>query len=67
MNKEEAKQALKEGKKITHEYFEKHEFVMKHPTISGYIVFEDGVAQSESNFWNLRKDNYWDKGWELFN
>lgn len=40
MTKEEAKQALQEGKKITHTYFMNTEFIH---LVNGIEYFEDGV------------------------
>lgn len=72
MNRQEAINALREGKKITHTYFDKHEYFfmecinpIRNPFKVQY-VFEDGVTQSEKEFWDLRKDSFWDDGWEIF-
>lgn len=64
MTKQEAKQAIKEGKKVTHEYFTPGEFVMKDPE-EGVVVFEDGVRQVEREFWAFRATAEWNEGWEV--
>lgn len=66
MNKEEAKQALNEGKKITHVFFCENEFVQKDSEDSSVLVFEDfGVKQNEEEFWLMRQDESWNEGWEI--
>lgn len=71
MNRLEAKQALSEGKKITHSYFEPGEFVYlecMNPNTRPVIyncVFEDGATQEENEFWELRKGSQYDNGWEI--
>ena len=72
MTKEEVKLALSEGKKITHDYFQAGEYVYLecvNPNtrpIKYECVFEDGVRQSEEEFWALRQDECWNKGWYIF-
>lgn len=73
MNRHEAKLALSEGKKITHAYFSKGEYVYLECINPNTIpvkyecVFEDGTTQEEREFWELRKGSQWDNGWEIFN
>ena len=67
MTKEEAIQAMKEGKKVTHRFFTDDEFVRQpKPEIDEY-EFEDGVVTSNILFWHFRKEEYWNDGWEIFN
>jgi hypothetical protein len=61
MTIEEAKQALREGKKITHRYFSSDEWVEMR---NGYIKSEDGVTHHE--FWSLRTAEGWQTDWEIF-
>ena len=61
MTIEEAKQALREGKKVTHRYFGSDEWV---EMINGYIKSEDGVTHHE--FWSLRTAESWQTDWEIF-
>ena len=65
MNKYEAKQALSEGKKITHDYFCENEFVNRDSEDNSVLVFEDGVKQDENEFWKMRSDNSWYEGLEI--
>jgi hypothetical protein len=73
MNRHEAKLALSEGKKLTHNYFSEGEFChleCVNPNtrpIKYEIVFEDGVTQDEGEFWSMRDGYQWDNGWEIFN
>lgn len=73
MNIHEAKLALSEGKKVTHNYFLDGEFVYLecvNPNtmpVKYEMVFEDGNTQEEGEFWELRKGSQWDNGWEIFN
>lgn len=63
MTKAEAITALSEGEKITHYYFDNNEWVKES---NGMYLFEDGVKQNISEFWETRKLNGWDQGWEIF-
>lgn len=73
MNRHEAKLALSEGKKVTHNYFSQGEFVYLecvNPNtrpIKYEMVFEDGTTQDEGEFWSMRDGYQWDNGWEIFN
>lgn len=61
MTIEKAKQALREGKKVTHYYMSEGEWV---ELKDGKIVSEDGVTHSE--FWQLRTSEGWQTDWEIF-
>ena len=64
MSKEEAIQAMKEGKKVTHRFFSSDEWM----TIeNGFLLLEDGVRISLEDFFNFRSDSLWDNGYELYN
>jgi len=64
MNKEQAKIALKEGKKLTHRYFAPHEYIYLE---GNEIVHEDGARMSVKEFWAIREGGLaWDDDWELF-
>lgn len=61
MLKMEAKQALDEGKRISHQYFAPMEF----------IYLEDGHIKDECgnilhDFWLYRQANTWDNGWCIY-
>lgn len=60
MTREQAKQALKDGYKITHQYFTEDE----------YVGLFDGIICDENNiprlmFWEHRVGSGWDEGWEI--
>lgn len=64
MSKEEAIQAMKEGKKVTHRFFSSDEWM----TIeNGFLLLEDGVRISLEDFFNFRSDSLWENGYELYN
>jgi hypothetical protein len=63
MNKAEAIQAMREGKKVTHRYFSPDEWMTME---GGQIVLEDGVRCSQSFFWADRTATFWDDGYSLF-
>jgi len=65
MNKQEAIQAIKEGKKVTHIYFSPDEWVTLTP--SGLYKFEDGVVCTSQFFWFDRKDVMWETDWTIWN
>jgi hypothetical protein len=64
MNKEEAIKTMREGKKVTHRYFDPDEWVTLTP--SGKYTFEDGVICTSFEFWRFRQGEEWEKDWELF-
>lgn len=63
MTKEEAIQAMQEGKKVTHQYFSDNEWM----TMEGNrIVLEDGVSCWSHEFWADRNGLGWSDGYSLF-
>lgn len=62
MTKDEAIQAMKEGKTVAHSGFTEKEWMKQYG--SGYI-FEDGVKCSKQEFWHNRTQDYWEKGWRV--
>lgn len=63
MTKEEAIQAMKEGKKVTHPYFSKDEWL----TMDGNKIYlEDGCSCWSYDFWVNRKGFGWDNGYSLY-
>ena len=62
MTKDEAKQALKDGKRIRHSGFTQDEWVEQHGT---QYLFEDGYTGYMEEFWRHRTDSWWDDGWEV--
>lgn len=63
MTKIEALQAMREGKKVTHCYFQPHEWM----TIqNGMILLEDGVTITIDEFYNIRNQDSWDSEYSLY-
>jgi len=66
MTKDEAIQAMIEGKKVRHiNLFLPHEWVSSESTGTIY-EFEDGYLIDATTFWEDRMDVGWFKNWELF-
>lgn len=63
MSKEEAIQAMMNGKKVTHRFFLSDEWMTMR---DGMIVLEDEVICDFSEFWMWCTDVVWDSGYELF-
>lgn len=64
MNREQAKKALKEGKRLRHFYFTPGEWVQGVTKIgTTYYIFDDGCRCSPNMFWKSRYDSTWDCGW----
>ena len=63
MTKAEALQAMREGKKVTHCYFDSYEWM----TIQNdMILFEDGVTITIEEFYNIRNQDSWENEYSLF-
>lgn len=62
MTKQEAIEAMKSGKKITHRYFDKADWMTM---VDGHIIFEDGISIEEYLFWQYRKTKGWEDGYEI--
>ena len=63
MTKQEAKQAMSEGKKVTHQNFASNEWM----TIDGnQILLEDGVRCSQYEFWRWRTNESWNDGYSIY-
>lgn len=65
MTKQEAKIAMREGKKVTHSpSFTDEEWI----TMRGLdtIVMEDGYTASERDFWKYRNHPNFEVDWEIF-
>lgn len=63
MSKEEAIQAMKEGKKVTHRFFASGEWMtIEHD----HLLLEDGVRISLEDFFHFRCDSLWENGYELY-
>ena len=65
MTKEEALQAMMDGEKITHRFFEIHEYLY----MKGQDIFtEEGYNMGNvwDEFWTMRNEKYWKTGWEIY-
>lgn len=62
MTIDEIKIALSQGKKVTHRFFDTHEYVYQN--LLGQIVDETGIVHTE--FWEIRKDDHWKDGWDIY-
>jgi hypothetical protein len=62
MTKEEAIQAMREGKKVTHRHFTSKEWMKISP---GGFEFEDGVIVKPYQFWEIRGED-WETDWEIY-
>ena len=68
MNKQEAIQAMQQGKRVTHRDFDPNEWMtMK----DGMMILEDDVifpppCLLPEEFWQWRTDSRWDDGYEVF-
>ena len=63
MSKEEAIQAMKEGKRLTHRLFAADEWMTMQ---EGMVILEDGVVCTPRYYWQWRTDPGWDDGYKLF-
>ena len=63
MTKEEAIQAMKDGKKVTHNYYSEDEWM----TMEGNrIVLEDGCSCYAYEFWEIRHGFGWNDGYSIY-
>ena len=63
MTKEQAIEKMKQGVKISHRYFNSHEWMTQRGCI---IILEDGVECYAEDFWADRKDAAWNDGYREF-
>lgn len=63
MTKEQAKQAMRDGNKVTHRHFSPDEWVTM---VGDQLKLEDGVVCYPDEFWRWRTDKTWDDGWDFF-
>ena len=66
MTKSEAIKALSEGKKISHRYFDDHEWIKLATNGSGDIEMENGCKIGQVTFWSDRCNPSFDIDWEIF-
>ena len=62
MTKQEATQALAEGKRLRHSSFMEGEWMQAH---EGEYIFEDGIKCPRAEFWRFRTESWWGTGWSL--
>lgn len=65
MTQEEAKQALKQGKKVSHEYFTPEEYIMLCPNGSGQLIDEAGIKLDYKLFWKYRQHDIFQTNWRI--
>jgi hypothetical protein len=63
MKRAEAIKAMREGKKVTHMYFDPKEWATLE---NGQILLEDGVKCSPAQFWQDRLTPMFDNDWSIF-
>ncbi len=64
MTKQEAIKSMREGKKITHLHLGKSEWMTMDN--EGYLLLEDGVKCSLTEFFGWRIDKSWDNGYSFY-
>lgn len=62
LTREEACEALSNGRKLTHTLFFESEWVIK---MGDLILFEDSHSQSSDEFWDIRRGDAWNNGWNI--
>jgi len=66
MTKQEAIEQMQKGKKVTHRYFTKDEWIESN--LHGTMLFLSGRVHCLPNeFWRDRTDESWNSDWEIFN
>lgn len=65
MTKDEAIELMKQGKKLTHKYFDSDEWIKSNQD-GTIIFFEDGKEFESSEFWKWRRKDYFQTDWELY-
>lgn len=63
LTKQQAKEAMREGKKVRHEYFMPDEWMRL--TATGLYQFDDGHVIPSLLFWADRKGEKWLTGWSI--
>lgn len=61
MNKESVIQSMKDDNKVTHKMFCSDEFVY----MKDSIIYDEN-DYTMHDFWGLRTDAIWEKGWSIF-
>lgn len=63
MTKQEALELMRAGVQITHECFDKQEW-MTHE--GRYILTEEGYLHDHDEFWSYRTEHCWDEGYSKY-
>ena len=66
MTRDEALQSMIDGNKVTHRFFEIHEYIY----MKGQDIFtEEGYNMGNvwDEFWRMRNGKEWQTGWEIYN
>lgn len=63
MTRQEAIQAMKEGRNIRHRFFSPNEFIYMNE--EGRIVLTEGYTVDSREFWYYRGGVHWEDGWEI--
>lgn len=64
MTKQEAIKSMQEGNRITHTHFDKSEWMTMNN--KGYLLLEDGIRCSLTEFFRWRNDKSWDDGYSFY-
>lgn len=67
MTRDEAKEAIESGKKISHRYFTPEEYVMLSSDGSGRYETEEGYIINPGLFWIDRRSDAFQIDWEIWN
>lgn len=62
MTKERAQQSLNMGRKVTHQLFKSHEYLIRNRC---KLYEEDGKLVNENKFWSTREGSEWNAGWSI--
>lgn len=64
MTKQEAIQAMMQGTKVTHRYFQPNEWITMRGKFT--IVTEEGYKVDADEFWSYRKTESWENDWSVW-
>lgn len=65
LTKDQAKQAMNEGKKVRHRSFTTDEWMKKAEYRVNRYEFEDGCISKANDFWETRTHENWLIDWEI--
>jgi hypothetical protein len=67
MTRIEAKQAIEQGEKVTHNLFPEGEFITKFKGSIAHYTDKEGAIIKASDFWLHRQVPIYDNGWNIVN